>query len=105
MPQALKSRLLLAWSIVGVPLIFVLFVFMSYRYSGSQGELPFLDGRLWRWFGAFMLTLGSGIGCTFLASSGGVAGRSLVATGYCFVMVVVLLFLHLVVACAQGDCL
>lgn len=104
MTSSLKPRLFLVWSIVAVPSLFSLFLLLSYRYALSHGELPFLAGREWRWYGAFVLALVSGVICTFLSSSGRMLGRSLLAASYLLIMSFILFLIGLFVACSQGDC-
>jgi hypothetical protein len=105
MSSVVRRRLLLAWSLAGVPLLFAFFIHLAYRIALSRGELPFLNGHEWRWWTAFGLLLCSGAACIFDASSSYVSHRSLAVLGYFVVMAITLLLVAMSVSCLNGDCL
>jgi FtsH-binding integral membrane protein len=105
MRKVARRRILLAWSLAGVPVVFGLFLAISYRLALTRGELPFLDHHEWRWWMAFAVLLFSGIACIFDASSAYLARRSLAVLGYIVVMGITLFLVAFSVSCMQGDCL
>jgi hypothetical protein len=100
-----RNRALLGWALVGVPLLFALFVFISYRISLNQSNLPFLGDHEWRYWVAWGTALGSGVVCSYVAYSNRTSSRLIAALGYLLVMGLSLVLIGGFVACSQGDCL
>jgi hypothetical protein len=93
------------WAIVGVPLAFLIYVELAYRYALSQGKLPFLELSEWLWYAAFAVCLASGVISVIKLPI--FRGKNPFAVGipYVVLMGAALFAIHLVVACGKGDCL
>ena len=92
------------WSFIGVPVAYLLYIDLSYRYALSHGQLPFIGGREW------LSNLGLGI-C--LATGGLCLSRVSVfrrhiivwALTYLIAMGIILLVIFIIVAFGHGDSL
>lgn len=104
-PANIKEIGLIAWAMLGVPVIFALYVFLSYQYSLSRGMLPYTLMPRSVWFVVFAGCLLSGIMSIFFVRSKKKATRVFIGIIYAPVMGALMLALHLWVACASGDCL
>lgn len=94
-----------AWSLLGVPVTFFLYIEWSYRYALSQGKLPFLTSSEWLWYVAFGICLASGVIGFIKLPFFRERNSFSVGVPYLILMGVALLGIHLVVACHNGDCL
>jgi hypothetical protein len=94
---------LIAW--VVVPIAFASYVHFSYRYSLARGDLPFLGPHEMRWWIAFALSLLLGTICIFLARGRSRVRQLVWAIAYVTAMSVLLVALHVVVGCGNGDCI
>jgi hypothetical protein len=103
MDAVTRNRVLLGWALVGVPLLFALFVFISYRISLNRSNLPFLGDHEWRYWVAWGTALGSGVVCTYVASSNRTSIRSIAALSYFLVMGLSLVFVGGFVACSRAT--
>lgn len=93
------------WAIVGAPTLFGIYVHASYRYANSLGKLPFSMFPEWQWFAIFGLCAVSGVASVNFLPFRRSWIRIAINAIYIPVIVVTLLFIHLMVACANGDCL
>jgi len=107
--KSLPLALLRTWAFIGVVIAYIVFVFGSYRYALAHGGLPYTMWEHWPVFYVVAFLVLSGLGALALLNIrrlrlqplvAGVLGRL-----YVVVMSVILFALHLVVACANGDCL
>ena len=94
-----------AWAIVGVPLAFLIYVELSYRYALSQGKLPFQGLSEWHWYSAFGICLASGVISLIKLPIFRHRNPFTVGILYAVLMGAVLFAIHLFVACGKGDCL
>ena len=99
----LKTPHLIAW--VGVPFVFGLFVSLTYTFSLRLGNLPFLGTNELKWWLAFVIALAVGTTSVAIANRGNRFWKVFGPFVYLVVMPAVLLVVHLLVACAHGDCL
>ena len=93
------------WAAVGVPVLFSAYVQWTYKYSFNKGGLPFNTLPEWLWYVVFGALLISGVAAVFLLLYKKQWVKYVVATTYAAVMVFILLWAHLYVACINGDCL
>jgi hypothetical protein len=89
----------------GVPLLFGLFVLWSYRYSLARGGLPLTVLPEWLWFLGFGFSLLLGLAAVLALPLKRPWLRLAAALAYLPAMALVLLLVHLLVACWNGDCL
>ena len=94
---------LIAW--IGIPLAFGAYVHLMYSWSLARGKLPFLGTHEVRWWIAFGVALLLGTACVLAAQRVSATRRAVWAAVYVIVMGVVLLGIHLGVACGNGDCI
>jgi hypothetical protein len=94
-----------AWTLVGVPLAFFLYVEWSYRHALSQGKLPFLMTSEWLWFAVFGFCLISGVIGFIKLPMFRNKNPFLAGAPYAVLMGGALFTIHLLVACGKGDCL
>jgi hypothetical protein len=92
-------------ALLGVPVAFGTYVFVSYRLALRQGFLPFALYPEWYWFAAFAGCLIVGLIFIYFTSLNPTWLRISIGLLYLVVMAVGLLGVHLFVACASGDCI
>jgi drug/metabolite transporter (DMT)-like permease len=93
------------WAIAGAPVLFGLYVFWSYRYALSRGQLPSSILPEWLWFAVFGTCVASGVAAVNFFPYRRLWVRITINIIYVSVIIVILLFVHLMVACTNGDCL
>jgi hypothetical protein len=93
------------WAVASAPILLGIYVFWSYRYALSYGLLPFSIFPEWLWYPVFGFCVVSGVVAVNVLPFRRLWVRIATNTIYVSVIVVVLLLVHLVVACANGDCL
>jgi hypothetical protein len=94
---------IVAWA--AVPIAFAGYVSLAYTHSLAHGHLPFLGSHEWRWWTAILLALALGSICILRARRRSGMRRVMWPLVYILVMSVVLVGLHVAVACGHGDCL
>jgi hypothetical protein len=94
---------IVAW--IAVPIAFAAYVSLAYSYSLAHGDLPFLGAHEWRWWTAIALALVLGTICISRAHPRSGMRRVMWPLVYVLVMSLVLVDLHVAVACGHGDCL
>jgi hypothetical protein len=104
---ATPKSLWFAWAVAGAPLGYGLFVYLSYRIARASGHAPFGYLKFWPWLGV-IVTLATG-GVALLLSHRraplfGLDQPILIFMLYTLLMFVPLAFVHMVAACASGDC-
>jgi hypothetical protein len=108
MRDATLKLVLFAWAIAGAPLAYGIFVYFSYQYALSRGTLPYGYIAFWPWQG-FIFALVTGYIALFLSHRASpLLGRDYPAAlfvAYAVLMSAPLAFVHVVAACAFGDCL
>jgi hypothetical protein len=90
-------------ALVGVPLLFSIYVDLSYRLALRAGRLPITNEPEWVWWSLLALLLAFGIYLFSLVTNG--KTRMVLAALYLVAMTAALLWIHLTVACMHGDCL
>jgi hypothetical protein len=93
------------WAIIGVPLVFYIYIESAYRYALSQGRLPFLGSSEWLWYAVFGVCLTSGVISVIKLPILRNRNPFTVGIPYVVLMGTALFAIHLVVACGKGDCL
>jgi hypothetical protein len=96
---------LFAWTFVGVPLAFYIYVESSYRYALNHGKLPFLGWSEWLWYAVFGVCLASGVISVIKLPILRKKNPFAVCMFYIVLMGAALFAIHLVVACSKGNCL
>jgi hypothetical protein len=100
-----KPSWLRIWAFVGVPLIFFLFISLSYRIALAHGRLPFLPSGGSRWLLVYFTSLASGALAIAFPPKSRLWFQVALALAY-FVMMAIFLFGEgLVIACSNGDCI
>lgn len=100
-----KVWALRVWAVAGVPVFFGTYVLGEYRYALSHGQLPLSIFPEWLWFIVFGLCVVSGVVALNLLPFRQLWVRITTNIIYVPVIVVSLLYVHLFVVCANGDCL
>jgi len=102
----IKTKIaLLAWALVGAPVLFAAYVWWTYRYSLARAGLPFSEIPEWTWFLAFGLSVLSGALALYLARGAFNFKTLALIIGYVGVIVIGDVAIHLAVACWFGDCI
>ena len=94
-----------AWSTVGVPAVFAVFIFVAYKVALASGNLPFISmfGEV-LWFGVFgILVLSGTLAIVYLPFSKWF--RAVACMLYVPAMSCGLFLIGLWGACTNGDCL
>lgn len=102
------NSVLFAWAVAGAPLGYGFFVYVSYQYALSRGNLPYGYISFWPWQGVIFALVTGGIALFFSHRALPLLGRDYPAAlfaAYVILMSVPLAFVHVVAACASGDCL
>jgi len=105
MKPAMRNTALFGGALVGVPIVFGAYVFASYRLALRQGYLPFTLYPEWYWFAVYGTCLVAGTALIYFTKLAPHWLRIIAGIVYATAMSVGLLLVHLVVACANGDCL
>jgi hypothetical protein len=90
-------------ALVLVPVLFGVYVALSYKLALRSGRLPITDESEWIWWSVFGLLLALGVYLVSLSTTGKL--RFLLAGLYVVAMAAALLGIHIWVACLNGDCL
>lgn len=98
-----KLLRLVAWACV--PVAFAIFIALSYAIAVQSDALPFLGANEQRWWLAFATALMVGGTCLAVANWRDKFWRVIGPVGYVLAMALVLILIHLSLACAYGDCL
>jgi hypothetical protein len=91
----------LAWSVIGVPLLFALALVIAHQVRA----VPFLGGREWLWWASFGIALSIGVATLLSVQRWRLHERIIAAVAYIALMGPALLAIGLFVSCANGDCL
>jgi hypothetical protein len=86
-----------------VPMLFAVYVALSYKLALRQGRLPITNEPEWIWWSVLSLLLVFGVFLVSLSTTGRL--RIGFTVLYAVVMTVALLGIHVWVACFFGDCL
>lgn len=90
-------------ALVCVPMLFALFVAISYKFTQRSGRSPFANEFEWIWWTMLILLVVLG---SFLVSLSAIRKLRYVLAGlYAAAMTVTLLGIHFWIACQYGDCL
>jgi hypothetical protein len=93
------------WAVLAVPFLFAVYLALAYRVALGHGDLPFVPHTEWRWYAAYVVSLGSGILAVALMPLSRLWVRIVLGMAYLGIMGFSLLAVGLTVACANGDCL
>jgi hypothetical protein len=105
MGASTKTWALAAFALLGVPVLFSLFIFIAYTLTLQRGILPFVGSREWVWPVAFVACLVMGNAALLRMFTGGSGLKVAVSILYLLVMGVGLTVCALLTGCALGDCL
>ena len=94
---------LVAWLVV--PLAFATYLGVAYARGLNAGLLPFIGIHEWKWWVAFAVSLVVGAGCFVAARATGTVRWKGWTALYVAAMSVILVGIHVAVACSRGDCL
>jgi hypothetical protein len=98
-----RQRIMLVLgSLVLVPMLFAVYVAVSYRIALSSGRLPITNEPEWIWW---LVLVGVLIVGAYLVWLGVARLKAVAVAAYVIVMTAVLLGVHHWVACMNGDCL
>ena len=101
----LKKFTFVTWAAIGVPLLFSAYVQWSYSYSLGKGGLPYNTLPGWLWYLVFWASLASGVVAVIATKPKNCWAHYLAPILYAVIMVVTLMWLHMYVACGNGDCI
>lgn len=90
-------------ALVGVPMLFAMYVAISYKLALRSGRLPVTDESEWIWWSILGLLIVLGVYLVSLSTTGKL--RYVLAGLYAIAMTAALLGIHLWIACLNGDCL
>jgi len=90
-------------ALVGVPMLFAMYVAISYKLALRSGRLPVTDESEWIWWSILGLLIVIGVYLVSLSATGKL--RYVLAGLYAIAMTAALLGIHLWIACLNGDCL
>jgi hypothetical protein len=99
------NRLLLAWTIVGAPALFAVYVWWSYVFAYSRGGLPQSELPPSLWIVAFAVSAGSGVLALFMFLDRKARRKAILLFAYGIAIIAVNLIVHVIVACSMGDCI
>ena len=102
-----RSRDVVLWlgALVAAPTAFGIYVFASYQMALRQKAVPIYVEPAWYWFAAFSISLVVGIVLVYSTSLKPTWLRIVVGLVYGVAMSMGLFVVHVIVACASGDCL
>src|SRR5262245_20249629 len=102
----MKTRWLLGmFALVVPPTIFALYVWGSYQLALAQGLLPLNFFPEWLWYVVFVICTLCGLASVLAIAPKKISKRLALSLVYIVVMTVVLLRIHLTIACSLGDCI
>jgi len=90
-------------ALVFVPMLFAMYVALSYKLALRSGRLPITNEPEWIWWSVLGLLIVFGVYLVSLSTTGKL--RVVLAGLYAGAMTPALLGIHLWIACLNGDCL
>jgi len=101
----MKRILFILWSVIGVPWTFFTYVQWSYDYSFNRGGLPYSELPTWSWWAVFTIEIISGFASIHFLKLNKKWAQYILNAVYVILMPIFLLYVHLIVACHNSDCL
>ena len=90
-------------ALVAVPILFAMYVALSYRLALRSGRLPITNEPEWIWWSVLGLLVVVGVYLVTLSTTGKL--RFVLAGLYAITMTAALVGIHFWIACLNGDCL
>jgi len=100
-----KSTKFIVFAWIGIPIVFLAFVFIAYKRALAIGLLPFVGSREWIWWVGYFGSIVVGTYCVARAHAFNGSRWIIRVVSYVLVMSAGLGLVHLVVACGSGDCM